>query len=224
MPDPHRLSGELTEILQNKRYNWLLSQAGKGAKEFADEAAWRLFNLNAMTGSVTVEELIGPFDLYRAYDGISYKTARTHGAFWCDRELIKQIWAWSARRPQNQRRASFLDVLRAACFIDPKWNEMKFIARLRIPAGSALPVFKGSGNWRALLQPGIRNPQEVMDRLGMLPIPGPHQYMAPSVSIQADYRKSLKPGDNRDRIPLWAFNESWVCRVPDLEATWPLAP
>jgi hypothetical protein len=212
MPDPHRIAGELFEILQNKRYNALLMSAGKSARQFADEAAAALFRSNALVDPVTVEELKGPVELYRAYDGISKATALTLGSFWCDRALVESMWSATSRLNAAGRPQAFFDFFRSAMFVHPQWNLMTDIACMRPPAGNTLPVFKGQGNWRALrasAKPSISSQGDVIDQLHWMPIPGPHQYMVPGCKGTSGF-------------VVWAFNDMWVSKVPKLATAWPL--
>jgi hypothetical protein len=158
VPDPHRIAGELCEIVQNKRYVSVLTRAGKSARQFADEAASAVFESNAFVGEVTVEELTGPLELYRVYDGISHHTALTLGSFWCDRTLMQGMWSATSKLNGNARRTAFFDFFRSAMFVHPQWNLMTDIACMVIPAGNSLPVFRGRGSWRALRSPSASTP------------------------------------------------------------------
>jgi hypothetical protein len=219
MPDPHRLERELREVLAKPRYSSLLVKQSEGRQQtvtpasLAAEAVKRIMTDSPFDGVVTVEELKGGRNtqLYRGYDGIGgrlvgLQCAMTLGAFWCDRPLIENIWSASAGQSGTTRQQAFLEFLRSAMFVHPEWNRVTDVACMSIPEGSWVPVIKGKGSWRAMrpqpgrkvLSPEIRNAGDVIDRLGWMPIPGPHQYFAP------------------------LFNDMWVSKVPTLRLSWPL--
>jgi hypothetical protein len=213
MPDPHRLGRELRDVLSKPCYSSLLFKQGQArqkpvtAASLADEAVQRIMRDSPFEGEVTIEELKGGrnTELYRAFDGID--RAMTLGAFWCDRLLIESIWSATAKSSNGARRSAFFELLRSAMFVRMEWNRMIEIACMSLSAGNSVPVVKGKGSWRALrtqpgrkpLTPDIRTQRDVMDSLGWMPIPGPHQYFVP------------------------LFNDMWVSKVPSLRHSWPLA-
>jgi hypothetical protein len=219
MPDPHRIERELREILSEPHYSALLrKQTNFGtrpvtAASLAKQTVDRIMRDSPFVGEVTVEELKGGtgIELYRGFDGIGgYRVglncAMTLGAFWCDRALIENIWSATAKTSGSVRKQAFLDFLRSAMFVHPQWNRLTDVACMTISAGNFAPVVKGKGNWRALQPhpggkpqtPVIRTAGDVIDRLGWMPIPGPHQYLVP------------------------LFNDMWVNKVPELHPCWPL--
>jgi len=90
-----------------------------------------------------------------------------------------------------------MQFLRAANFIDPKWNLMKEIACMRIVGGSSVVVIKGRGNWKALLSEDVRTPADLEAVNQMVALPGTVQCVVP------------------------LFNDMWVAKVPRLSPSWP---
>ena len=185
MPDPHRLERELHDVLSKPRYSALLAkqtefrQKPVTAASLAKQTVERIIRDSPFEGQVTVEELKGGCGLepYRGFDGIGgsrvgLNCAMTLGAFWCDRDLVEDIWEATENNSGTARDKAFLDFLRSAMFVHPEWN------RLTDVACNWVPVVKGKGSWRSMRgQPG-RKPQS----LGWMPIPGPHQYLVPLFS------------------------------------------
>ena len=219
MPDPHRLERELRDILSRPRYSALLAkqtefrQQPVTAASLAKQTVDRIMRDSPFEGEVTVEELRGGsgVELYRGFDGIGgYRVglncAMSLGAFWCDRDLVENIWEATANNSGSLRDQAFLDFLRSAMFVHPQWNRLTDIACMSVYAGNWVPVVKGKGSWRSVRpQPGrkpqipeIRTGADVIDRLGWMPIPGPHQYLVP------------------------LFSDMWVNKVPRLHLSWPL--
>jgi hypothetical protein len=101
-----------------------------------------------------------------------------------------------------------LEFLRTANFVLPEWNAMLEIAVMSVPAGVSVVVARGKGNWRALRTPSakisagaagqIGTADDVMLKLGMMPIPGTVQCIAP------------------------IFNDNWVTLVSKSSTHWPL--
>jgi hypothetical protein len=98
-------------------------------------------------------------------------------------------------------------------FVHPSWNHGTNIAQMTIPAGSHTPAIIGRGSWTAMKSTSptsgvaarskskvveIRSEDDVMEKLGMMPIPGPKQVFLP------------------------LFNDMWVRGVPELSSEWPL--
>lgn len=151
-------------------------------------------------------------EFYRAHDGGSFVSSRTAskiytssgtlGGFWVERSVLETMWAATKRWEGAGREKTFMDILRAANFIHPQWNHMKEIACMKVPDGLSVVVVRGRGNWKAMRAAAgspkaVSTPGEVIDRLGMMPIPGVDQCL----------------------IPL--FNDMWVQPVPR-GASWPL--
>jgi hypothetical protein len=89
--------------------------------------------------------------------------------------------------------------MRSAMFVHPKWNYGTDVARMNIPQGGRVPVIVGKGSWQSLTSsPEIQTEDDAMEKLGMVPIPGPKQFFVPLV------------------------NDMWVRSVPKLSENWPL--
>ena len=177
----------------------------KGPAEFAQEA------VNAALGNMDRPNLLDPvlvleliprnsdIYLYRAYDGFSYKTALTVGRWWCNRRLLKQISYATSEYSGEVRQRKVLDFMRTAMFVHPKWNNGTEVARMTIPPGGRVPVIVGKGSWQSLKSsPDIQSEDDAIEKLGMVPIPGPKQFFVP--------------------LP----NDMWICNVPKLSKNWPL--
>lgn len=151
--------------------------------------------------------------LYRLYDGLSQKTALTLGRWWWNRALLRQICWKTLDLPDDQRHRRVLEFLRSAMFVHPSWNYGTNIAQMKIPAGSHIPAIIGRGSWEAMKSSAspsgargpskgkvveIRTEDDVFEKLGMMPIPGPKQVFLP------------------------LFNDMWVRGVPGLTSVWPL--
>jgi hypothetical protein len=206
MPDPHRIERELREILSQPRYSALLAKQTQFREKpitatlLAKQTAERIRRDSPFDGEVTVDEVKGGHGakLYRGFDGIGgfrvgLQAAMTQAAFWCDRDLVENIWDATAGVSGPARDQAFFDFLRAAMFVHPEWNRLTDSACMSIPAGNWVPVVKGTGSWRSMRQqpgrkaqiPQIRTAGDVIDRLGWMPIPGPHQYLLPLVNDMA---------------------------------------
>jgi hypothetical protein len=214
MPDPHRLERELSELLARPQYANLFSHRNqfRNPKDkpetpqslAARTTAWIMQN-SPFYDPVTVEEMKGSLELYRAYDGISHQTALTLGRCWLERPVLESIWSATARWQGSGREAMFMDFLRSANFIHPQWNKMTDIACMQVPYASSVVVVRGKGTWKAMrskpgaaLTPSITSAADVMDLHGSMPIPGTYQCV----------------------IPL--YNDMWVRNVPKLLTKWPL--
>jgi hypothetical protein len=139
--------------------------------------------------------------LYRLYDGLSHKTALTLGRWWATRSLLTQIWQATSKLTGQDRQKAVREFLRTAMFVHPSWNHGTHIARMKIQPGCRLPAIIGRGSWQAMKSardgPTIQTEDDVIEKLGMMPIPGPKQLFLP------------------------IFNDMWVCSVADLSPDWP---
>lgn len=225
MPDPHRIQRELCELLSRPCYASLFHHRNQfrnpkhppetPATLAARTAKWIMEN-NPLLDPVTVEERSRPgIEFYRAHDGgrdIVRRTAEkihltsgTLGGSWVERSVMQTIWSATERWEGKGRDDEFMEILRAANFIHPKWNHMKEIACMQVPHGLTVVVIVGRGNWKAMrsrpgkqLTPNVTTPGEVIDRLGMMPIPGTYQCLVP------------------------LYNDMWVRSVPRDSPGWPL--
>jgi hypothetical protein len=156
-----------------------------------------------------VLELNGPVEFYRAHDGgsISPTSAGTLGRCWVDRELVANLAASTASFKGEERILFFMDWLRACSFVLKEWNEMKFLACMRVPDGCRVVVVKGKGDWNALLPPECRT---VAGRRPTTPVPDNVAKQLQHMSIE---------GTTQYVIPL--FNGSWVNRVDESSPSWP---
>jgi hypothetical protein len=88
-------------------------------------------------------------------------------------------------------------------FVHPSWTFGTNIAQLKIGGGCSIPAIIGRGSWTAMKSargvPHIQTEDDVIDKLGMMPIPGPKQVFLP------------------------VFNDMWVRGVPNLSPDWPLS-
>lgn len=237
MPDPHRIERELCELLSDSWYASLFHQRNQfrnpkhppetPATLAARTTKWIMEN-NPLLDPVTVEERSRPgIEFYRAHDGgrdIVRRTAEkihptsgTLGGSWVERSVMQTIWSATQRWEGKGRDEEFMEILRAANFIHPKWNHMKEIACMQVPDGLRVVVIGGRGSWKALrsqpdnpltpdkaLPPGkpvtpkITSQGDVIDVLGMMPIPGTYQCLVP------------------------LYNDMWVRSVPRGSPGWPL--
>jgi len=224
MPDPHRIAGELSALLSRSWYSSLFYHRNefRNPKDpvatpasIAEETSKLISRNNPFVDPVVVEEQKGRgLEFYRAHDGASdvsgrkgnkiHTTSGTLGGFWVERSVLQTIWSATQRWQGKDRDQTFMEMLRAANFIHPQWNHMKEIACMKVPDGLSVVVVRGRGNWKAMqarpgssMTPAVSTPGEVIDRLGMMPIPGVEQCL----------------------IPL--FNDMWVQPVPR-GASWPL--
>jgi hypothetical protein len=183
----------------------------KGPAEFAEEAIEAAFGESQkpnLLDPILVVELIPrgqPIRLYRAYDGVSHKTALTLGRWWCNRRLVKQICHSTEQFSGTDREQKILAYLRSAMFVHPERNYTREVARMEIPEGGRLPTIVGKGSWEALKPDPkkkesleIHTEDDVIEKLAMLPIPGPKQFFTP------------------------LFNDMWVRQIPKESANWPL--
>lgn len=225
MPDPHRIAGELLPLLSHPQYVSMFTRRNQyrnqyhfmkkpsdpvlTAKDLAHKTAWDVFHSHGLLNPVDVRELPGPLELYRAYDGgVRVNSAGTLGRWWFDRRVVQEIWNVTERYPGLDRKTTFMEFLRAANFISPEFNDMTQMAVMLVPTGCSIVVIRGKGDWKALrtapgakLAPGatpLLTQEDVISKLGMMPIPGTIQYMVP------------------------LFNDSWVTQVPRLSSKWPL--
>jgi hypothetical protein len=136
--------------------------------------------------------------LYRAYDGISHRTGLTLGRWWCNRRLLKQICYAAKNLSGGSRERRILDFMRSAMFVHSSWNYCTDVAKMEIPAGGSVPVIIGRGSWQAMQSEDIKTEEDVIDKLGIMPIPGPKQIFVPFVTGM------------------------WVKSVPKLSPDWPL--
>lgn len=225
MPDPHRIAGELLPLLSHPQYASIFDHRNQfrnqyrhmkredelesTPKDLAHKTAWDLFHSHGMLNPVEVVELEGPLELYRAYDGGARpKSAGTLGRWWFDRRVVQEIWNLTGRYPGDDRQQTFMEFLRTANFISRDFNLMKEMAVMLVPTGWTLVAIRGKGDWKALrtapganLAPGVSpivTQEDVIEKLGMMPIPGTIQYMVP------------------------LFSDGWVRQVPRLSSHWPL--
>jgi len=220
MPDPHRIQGELATLLSRPQYASIFSHHNQFRNQYRhmkkpDDPVWTpgsvaqktaqdLHACNGLLDPVEVVELRGKMEFYRAYDGgVRLDSARTLGRWWFERRVLQEIWNVTARYPGADRQQSLMDFLRSANFISPQNNDMKEIAVMVVPEGARVVAVRGKGNWKALRTgPGaetvIRSQGDVIDTLGMMPIPGTVQCMIP------------------------VYNDNWVTQVPKLSSDWPL--
>jgi hypothetical protein len=179
--------------------------AAQIAKEAVD-AAFGDVNQPNLLDPVAVVELRAASSeicLYRLYDGISHKTALTLGRWWCTRSLLREIWQATSNLASDNRKRRTLEFLKSAMFVHPSWNFGTNIAQMKIGGGCSVPAIIGRGSWTAMKSarsaPQIQTEDDVIDKLGMMPIPGPKQVFLP------------------------VFNDMWVRGVPDLSPDWPLS-
>ena len=183
----------------------------KGAAEFAAEGVKAAFGEEHkpnLLDPVIVVELIPrtqPISLYRAYDGVSYKSALTLGRWWCNRRLLKQICHSTEEFSGTAREQKVLDYMRSAMFVHPERNYGKEVARMKIPEGGRLPAIIGKGCWQALKPDArkketleIQTEEDVIEKLAMVPIPGPKQFFTP------------------------LFHDMWICQISKSSPNWPL--
>jgi hypothetical protein len=178
--------------------------AAQLAKEAVDAAFGDVHQPNLLD-PISVVELKAAsteISLYRLYDGISHKTALTLGRWWCTRSLLKQIWQATSDLTGEKRKSQTLEFLKSAMFVHPSWNFGTNIAQMKIGGGCSVPAIIGRGSWTAMKSarnaPAIQSEDDVIDKLGMMPIPGPKQVFLP------------------------LYNDVWVRGVPDLSPDWPL--
>jgi hypothetical protein len=178
--------------------------AAQLAKEAVD-AAFGDINQPNLLDPISVVELkpaSAEISLYRLYDGLSHKTALTLGRWWCNRSLLKQIWHATSDLAGENRRRKTLEFLKSAMFVHPSWNYGTNIAQMKIGGGCSVPAIIGRGSWTAMKSaknaPAIQTEDDVIDKLGMMPIPGPKQVFLP------------------------LYNDMWLRGVPDLSPDWPL--
>lgn len=186
----------------------------KGPKEFSQQAVKDAFGEEErpnLLEPVYVLELIPQQDsicLYRTFDGISHKTGLTLGKWWCNRRLVKQICFATSRFSGEVRERMILQFMRSAMFIHPDRNHGTEIARMTVPVGGRVPVIVGKGSWEALKrstdpekntdETKILTAEDVIEKLAMVPLPGPKQFFLPLV------------------------NDMWVSRVDKRSENWPL--
>jgi hypothetical protein len=177
----------------------------KDAEDFAEEAVDSAFgnaNKPNLVEPILAVELAPAEDsisLYRLYDGISSKTALTLGRWWCNRRLMKQICYAASDTSGRDREVKILGFMRSAMFVHPSWNYGTEVAQMEIPVGGRLPALVAKGSWQAMSShPDIQTEDDVIDKLGMVPIPGPKQFFLP------------------------LLNDMWVRGVPKLSENWPL--
>jgi hypothetical protein len=227
MPDANRIERELLQAYSKPVYSSMFEHRNRfemtarrtDPQSLAKRAAQSLVSNRLLLNPVSVEELSGEVEFYRAYDGISSEqgTAMTLGASWTGRPVIERIWR-AAQKSGPAPREMFMDFLRSANFIHPSWNKMKYIACMRVPKGARVVVIRGRGNWEAMRtnKPGARPP--------VYPKPA-HPFDNPKVETVDDVLYSLRtiptPGEEQCNIPL--FNDMWVKKIPDISLSWPLA-
>jgi hypothetical protein len=179
--------------------------AAQLAKEAVD-AAFGDANQPNLLDPISVVELkpaSADICLYRLYDGISHKTALTLGRWWCTRSLLKQIWHATSDLTGENRKRRMLEFLKSAMFVHPSWNYGTNIAQMKIQGGCSVPAIIGRGSWTAMKSarnaPTIQTEDDVIEKLGMMPIPGPKQVFLP------------------------LLNDMWVRGVPELSPDWPFS-
>ncbi len=218
MPDQHRIKGELQGLLSRPQYSSLFAHQNQFRKpgtapitpeKVSAETAEYLWRNNPLLDPVEVLELRGPLRMYRAYDGgVRLYSARTLGRSWFEERVAESIWEATAKHPTTERRRWYLEFLRTANFVLPEWNAMLEIAVMSVPVGVSVVAARGKGNWRALRTPSakisagaarqIGTADDVMLKLGMMPIPGTAQCIVP------------------------IFNDNWVTQVSKSSTQWPL--
>lgn len=177
--------------------------AAQLAKEAVDAAFGDVGQPNLLDPISVVELRPASSDicLYRLYDGISHKTALTLGRWWCTRSLLQEIWHATRDLSGDNRKRKTLEFLKSAMFVHPSWNFGTNIAQMKIGGGCSVPAIIGRGSWTAMKSaraaPQIQTEEDVIDKLGIMPIPGPKQVFLP------------------------VFNDMWVRGVPDLSGDWP---
>ena len=203
-------NADLKASLKNKSLKCPAYQA-KGPAEFAEEgikAAFGEENKPNLLDPVIVVELIPrqqAISLYRTYDGVSHNTALTLGRWWCNRRLVKQICHSTEQYSGTAREQKILQYMRSAMFIHPERNYGKEVARMKIPEGGRLPAIIGKGSWQALKPDArkkevleIQSEDDVIEKLAMVPIPGPKQFFTP------------------------LFHDMWICQISKSSPAWPL--
>lgn len=227
MPDQHRIESELKSLLSRPQYASMFLHRNEFRKpgteastpeRVAAQIAAHIAKSNSLLDPVEVEELHGPLQFYRAHDGGSRLytpvdgapsriSAGTLGAFWIERQVAESMWQATANHPVHERRNWFMEFMRAANFVLPEWNGMSEIAAMLVPSGATVVVIRGRGSWRAMRTPigtarsaghSIRSATDVIEHLGIMPIPGTPQYLVP------------------------LFNDMWVTQVPRNSLHWPL--
>jgi hypothetical protein len=218
MPDPHRIRGELQALLSRPQYSSMFYHRNQFRKPgtpadtpatVAAQTADHIFKANAMVDPVEVVELKGSVELYRTYDGgVRLHSAGTLGRYWFERSIVEAVWIATQKYPPADQRKTFMDFLRSANFVLPEWNDMLQIAVMAVPAGASVVVVRGRGNWKAMRTspgrsrpggaPSISAPGDVIDNLGIMPMPGTVQCVVP------------------------LFNDSWITQVPNHSPKWPL--
>ncbi len=204
---------DLRKSIKNSAYRPTAFVA-KGPAEVAEDAVETAFgkeNKPNLLEPVIVMELIPrgqPIRLYRAYDGISSKTALTVGRWWCNRRLMKEICHAAEKVSGKTREENILQYMCSAMFVHPERNYAKEVARMEIPEGGRLPAIVGKGSWEALKPDPdkaarkeaitIQSEEDVIEKLAMVPIPGPKQFFTP------------------------LFNDMWICQVPKGSPRWPI--
>jgi hypothetical protein len=181
------------------------ANAAQLAKEAVDAAFGDVNQPNLLDPISVVELRPASADiwLYRLYDGISHKTALTLGRWWCTRTLLTEIWHATRDLSGDNRKRRTLEFLKSAMFVHPSWNFGTNIAQMKIGGGCSVPAIIGRGSWTAMKSarnaPTIQTEDDVIEKLGMMPIPGPKQVFLP------------------------LFNDMWVRGVPELSPDWPLS-
>jgi hypothetical protein len=225
MPDPQRTQGELQTLLSRPQYSPILYRRNefrdptKKAETIVDistATAKYLHECNPLMNPVEVLELRGPLQLYRAHDGgestrrgLAGKyniSAGTLGGSWSERSVAETIWKATARF-EEERRQWFMNFLRSSNFVLPEWNAMRYMVCMVVPAGHAVVVARGRGNWKAMRTPPGKN------RPG-----GP----ANNIHTAADVHKvgmMALPGLPQCVVPL--YDDMWVYPVAPNAKTWP---
>jgi hypothetical protein len=147
--------------------------------------------------------------LYHAYDGRRILFTAYHGGmprllagslgrFWIERQLAESTWQ-TTTSCSGDRRCGPLRGIAAECQLST--------TRMERPARDRRNVLRGRGSWRAMRTPigtarsaghSIRSATDVIEHLGIMPIPGTPQYLVP------------------------LFNDMWVTQVPRNSLHWPL--
>lgn len=237
MPDPDRIAGEVTRLLQGKQYVSVLYNQnlfrnptdgnGKPSPQaspalIGKEVGWRIFREHILLDPVQVVELRGPVEFYRVHDRRSHVvlppkapgkppklSSGTLSAYWSERGVVEEIWRATARWQDNERRKRFMEFMLSANFVLPEWNDATQIACMSVPPGATVVVVRGRGNWQAM-QTTPQNPRPA----GQPPI---HT----SKDVETHLRMMTLPGLMQCYVPL--FVDEWIRPVHSDSRLWPLA-
>ncbi len=231
MPDPHRIAGELKDLLSRRQYASVLYHRNHYRNPtdpeltpamIGDWAGWEIFNKRSLLDPVEVLELKGPVEFYRVHDGRSRVvfpakapgkkptlSAGTLSAYWSERPVVEVIWKATARYHGQDRRKRFMEFMLSANFVLPEWNEATQLACMSVPPGASVVVVRGRGNWKAM-QTSDRSPRPA----GKAPI-------RTTKDVETHVGMMALPGLVQCFVPL--FVDAWVHPVRPDAPHWPLS-